>query len=42
MFARDEYLAMEAENSDIFIDNVQPIMEARQALLVDLDYALDD
>ncbi len=42
VFARDEYLAMEAENSDIFIDNVQPIMEARQALLVDLDYALDD
>jgi glyoxylase-like metal-dependent hydrolase (beta-lactamase superfamily II) len=42
VFARDEYLATEAENSDIFIENVLPIMEARQAVLVDLDYALDD
>jgi glyoxylase-like metal-dependent hydrolase (beta-lactamase superfamily II) len=33
---------MEAENHLIFIENVQPIMEARQAVLVDLDYALDD
>jgi glyoxylase-like metal-dependent hydrolase (beta-lactamase superfamily II) len=42
VFARDEYQAMESENSLIFIENVQPILEARQAVLVDLDYALDD
>ncbi len=42
VFARDEYQAMEQENHPIFIDNVQPIMEAKQAVLVDLDYALDD
>ena len=42
VFARDEYQATEAENSLIFIENVLPIMEARQAVLVDLDYALDD
>lgn len=42
MFARDEYLAMEAENHLIFIENVQPIVEANQAVLVDMDYALDD
>jgi len=42
VFARDEFQAMEAENSLIFIENVQPILEARQAVLVDLDYALDD
>jgi glyoxylase-like metal-dependent hydrolase (beta-lactamase superfamily II) len=33
---------MESENSLIFIENVQPILEAKQAVLVDLDYALDD
>jgi glyoxylase-like metal-dependent hydrolase (beta-lactamase superfamily II) len=42
VFARDEIKAMEAENSLIFIENVQPILEAKQAVLVDLDYALDD
>jgi glyoxylase-like metal-dependent hydrolase (beta-lactamase superfamily II) len=42
VFARDEYQAMESENSLIFIENVQPILEAGQAVLVDLDYALDD
>lgn len=42
MFARDEYQAMEAENHLIFVENVLPIMEAKQAVLVDLDYALDD
>ena len=42
VFARDEYRAMEEENHPIFIDNVQPIMEAKLAVLVDLDYALDD
>lgn len=42
VFAHAEYQAMAEENHQIFIDNVQPIMEARQAILVDLDYALDD
>jgi glyoxylase-like metal-dependent hydrolase (beta-lactamase superfamily II) len=42
VFTHAEYQAMAEENHQIFIDNVQPIMEARQALLVDLDYALDD
>ncbi len=42
IFARDEYQAMEKENSLIFVENVQPILEARQAVLVDMDYALDD
>ena len=42
VFSRDECQAMEAENSEIFQDNVQPILEAKQAVLVDLDYALDD
>jgi len=42
VFARDEYQAMESENSLIFVENVQPILEAKQAVLVDLDYALDD
>ena len=42
VFARDEYRAMEEEYHQIFIDNVEPIAEAKQAVLVDLDYALDD
>jgi len=42
VFARTEYQAMEEENHPIFLDNVVPIMEAKQAVLVDLDYALDD
>lgn len=42
VFARAECEAMEAENSEIFQDNVQPILEAKQAVLVDMDYALDD
>ncbi len=42
VFARDEFQAMEEENSLIFVENVQPILEARQAVLVDMDYALDD
>ena len=42
VFGRDEYRATESENSLIFIENVLPVMEAGQAVLVDLDYALDD
>lgn len=42
VFARDEYDATEAENYQFFAENVQPIVESKQAVLVDLDYALDD
>jgi glyoxylase-like metal-dependent hydrolase (beta-lactamase superfamily II) len=42
LFTRAEYQAMETENHQIFIDNVLPVMQAGQAVLVDLDYALDD
>lgn len=42
VFARDEYAATEAEGHQLFLDNVLPVMEAQQALLVDMDYALDD
>ena len=42
VFARDEYRALESEYSPVFVENVQPVAEAKQALLVDLDYALDD
>ncbi len=42
VFTQAEYQAMEEENHQIFIDNVKPVMEAGQALLVDLDYVLND
>lgn len=42
VFAREEFRAMEAEYSPIFVDNVEPIAAAKQAVLVDMDYALDD
>ena len=42
IFAADEYAASEADDSLVFRENVLPIMEARQAVLVDMDYALDD
>ncbi len=42
VFAREEYAVTEAEGHRLFHDNVLPIMEARQAVLVDMDYALDD
>jgi glyoxylase-like metal-dependent hydrolase (beta-lactamase superfamily II) len=42
IFAREEYAATEAEGHQLFHDNVLPIMEAKQAVLVDTDYALDD
>ena len=42
VFAREEYQEIEAENSQIYVDNVQPIVDAKQAVLVDMDYALDD
>ena len=42
VIARSEIQSAESENSLYFIENVQPILEANQAVLVDLDYALDD
>lgn len=42
VFAREEFRAMEAEYGPIFVDNVEPIAAAKQAVLVDMDYALDD
>jgi glyoxylase-like metal-dependent hydrolase (beta-lactamase superfamily II) len=42
ILARREYDAMAEENHPIFVDNVMPIIEAQQAVLVDTDYALDD
>ena len=42
VFSREEYAATEAEGHQLFLDNVLPVMEARQAVLVDMDYALDD
>ncbi len=42
ILAADEYAACEADGTAIFHENVLPIMEAGQAVLVDTDYALDD
>jgi glyoxylase-like metal-dependent hydrolase (beta-lactamase superfamily II) len=42
ILARDEYAASEADDTLVFRENVLPIMEAKQAVLVDTDYALDD
>jgi len=42
VFARDEVNVTEAEERLIYSENVLPIIEAKQALLVDTDYALDD
>jgi glyoxylase-like metal-dependent hydrolase (beta-lactamase superfamily II) len=42
IFARDEYTASETGDDNVFRENVLPVMEAKQAVLVDSDYALDD
>jgi glyoxylase-like metal-dependent hydrolase (beta-lactamase superfamily II) len=42
IISRAEYAAAEAENGSVFRENVLPVMEAKQAVLVDMDYALDD
>jgi len=42
IFAADEYAASEAGGTSVFTENVLPIMESGQAVLVDTDYALDD
>lgn len=41
VFARDEYNAIKSD-SPIFVENIQPILEAKQAIIVDMDYAIDD
>lgn len=42
MIAREEYAASEAAGGLEFRESVLPIMEAKQAILVETDYALDD
>lgn len=42
IFSKAEYDEIEAEGSEIFYDNVHPIVEAGQVKLVEFDYALDD
>ncbi|MCP5087020.1 MAG: MBL fold metallo-hydrolase [Rhodobacteraceae bacterium] len=42
IFARDEYAFFETQNNAVFRENVLPVMEAGQAVLVDSDYQLDD
>jgi len=42
ILATDEYAACETQGTAVFHENVLPIMEAGQAVLVDTDYALDD
>ncbi len=42
VFSRPEYESSERSGSSVFQENVQPIMEAGQGVLVDMDYALDD
>jgi len=42
ILAAREYAACAEEDGRVFHENVLPVMEAGQALLVDCDYALDD
>jgi glyoxylase-like metal-dependent hydrolase (beta-lactamase superfamily II) len=42
ILAADEYAACEVDGTAVFHENVLPILEAGQAILVDTDYALDD
>ena len=42
IFAREEYAQAETENPDIFGENVLPVMVVGHAVIVDMDYALDD
>jgi glyoxylase-like metal-dependent hydrolase (beta-lactamase superfamily II) len=42
ILARDEVAASEAKNSTVYRENVLPILEAKRAVLVETDYALDD
>jgi glyoxylase-like metal-dependent hydrolase (beta-lactamase superfamily II) len=42
IFSRREYEAAQSLGGSVFEENVVPVMEAGQAILVDMDYALDD
>lgn len=42
IISKPEYAASEQQNSNVFRENVLPVMEAGQAVLVDSDFALDD
>jgi len=42
ILARAEYAAAESLDDKVFRENVLPVMEAGQVVLVDADYALDD
>jgi len=42
ILARAEYAAAESLDDRVFRENVLPVMEAGQAVLVDVDYELDD
>jgi len=42
VFARTEYEAMAETGGEVFEESVLPVMEAGQAILVDMDHALDD
>lgn len=42
VISREEYAASERERGGVFEENVLPVVEAKQAVLVDMDYALDD
>jgi glyoxylase-like metal-dependent hydrolase (beta-lactamase superfamily II) len=42
IFAREEYAAAEATADSVYHENLLPIMEAGQGVLVDMHYALDD
>ena len=42
IFARREFEEAQTQGADIFRENVLPIIEAKQAVLVETDYQLDD
>jgi glyoxylase-like metal-dependent hydrolase (beta-lactamase superfamily II) len=42
IFPREEYAAAEATADSVYHENLLPIMEAGQGVLVDMHYALDD
>lgn len=42
MFSRLEYSAAEERNADSFRESVLPVMEAGQAVIVEMDHAIDD
>jgi glyoxylase-like metal-dependent hydrolase (beta-lactamase superfamily II) len=42
IFSKNEFAAAQADSNTIFKQSLLPVLEAGQAVLVDLDYALDD